>query len=87
MCRDLTPKKFLSYDTCTVFSVSAKPQQILIGFEKFVGRGYDMVWGDHAKWFQCLQKSCSCFDGDALACNTLLFFHNFGAYEENPELN
>ena len=43
MCRDLTPKKFLSYDTCTVFSVSAKPQQILIGFlRNFLGE--DMTW-------------------------------------------
>ena len=43
MCRDLTPKNFLSYDTCTVFSVSAKPQQILIGFLRFFG-GEDMTW-------------------------------------------
>ena len=43
ICRDGTPKNFLSYDTCTVFSVSAKRQQILIGFMRNV-LGEDMTW-------------------------------------------
>ena len=43
MCRDLTPKKFLNYDTCIVFSVSAKPQQKLIGFARNLF-GDDMTW-------------------------------------------
>ena len=43
MCRDLTPKNVLSYDTYTVFSVSAKRQQILIGFMRNV-LGEDMTW-------------------------------------------
>ena len=43
MCRDLTPKTFLSYDTCIVFSVSVKPLQKLRGFVRNLF-GEDMTW-------------------------------------------
>ena len=44
MCRDLTTKKILSCDTCTVFPVSAKPQQTLIGFVR-------NFWEEDMTWF------------------------------------